>query len=137
MKLSTAPVRRVLARLGNPQEKLPPVIHIAGTNGKGSTTAFLRAIAEAHGKKVHVDTSPHIINVNERIRVAGELISDEQLWAYLQAVLEANDGESLSFFEGMTIASFMAFAAPPADLTLVEVGLGGRFDSTNVFKSPV
>ena len=136
MKLTTEPVRRVLGRLGNPQDRLPPVIHIAGTNGKGSTTAFLRAIAEAHGKKVHVDTSPHIINVNERIRVAGELISDEQLWACLQAVLEANDGESLSFFEGMTIASFMAFADTPADLTLVEVGLGGRFDSTNVFKSP-
>ena len=135
-KLSTAPVLRVLEKLGRPQDRLPPVIHIAGTNGKGSTTAFMRAIAEAHGLKVHVDTSPHLIRVNERIRVAGELISDADLRRHVRAVLDANAGEPLSFFEGMTIASFLAFAETPADLTLVEVGLGGRFDSTNVFDKP-
>ncbi len=126
----------MLARLGNPQDKLPPVIHIAGTNGKGSTTAFLRAIAEAHGKTVHVDTSPHLIRVNERIRVAGHLISDDDLRRHIDTVLKANNGEPLSFFEGMTVASFLAFTETPADLTLVEVGLGGRFDSTNVFDAP-
>lgn len=135
-KLSTDPVERVLERLGRPQDRLPPVIHIAGTNGKGSTTAFLRAIAEAHGLKVHVDTSPHLIRVNERIRVAGELISDGALRRHIEAVLEANNGEPLSFFEGMTAASFLAFTETPADLALIEVGLGGRFDSTNVFNAP-
>ncbi len=115
---------------------MPPVIHIAGTNGKGSTTAFLRALAGAHGLRVHIDTSPHLIRVNERIRVAGELISDDALRRHIDTVLEANDGEPLSFFEGMTIASFLAFTETEADLTLVEVGLGGRFDSTNVFAAP-
>ena len=132
-KLSTAPVRRVLEALGRPQDRLPPVIHVAGTNGKGSTTAFMRAIAEAHGLKVHVDTSPHLIRVNERIRIAGELISDEALKDYLERVLEANAGEPLSFFEGMTCVAYLAFSEVPADLTFIEVGLGGRFDSTNVF----
>ena len=132
-KLTTEPVRRVLEALGRPQDRLPPVIHIAGTNGKGSTTAFMRAIAEAHGLKVHVDTSPHLIKVNERIRLAGELISDEALRALMERVLDANAGEPLSFFEGMTCAAYLAFSETPADLTLVEVGLGGRFDSTNVF----
>tara|TARA_Y100000052_G_scaffold27583_1_gene36824 strand:+ start:39237 stop:40514 length:1278 start_codon:yes stop_codon:yes gene_type:complete len=136
LKLSTAPVRRVLEALGRPQDKLPPVIHIAGTNGKGSTTAFLRAIAEAHGLRVHVDTSPHLIRVNERIRLAGELISDSDMRRYAERVLEANAGEPLSFFEGMTCVAYLAFSEVPADLTLVEVGLGGRFDSTNVFDQP-
>lgn len=135
-KLSTAPVERVLERLGRPQDRLPPVIHVAGTNGKGSTTAFMRAIAEAHGLKVHVDTSPHLVRVNERIRIAGDLISDDDLRRYVKQVLEANNGEPLSFFEGMTIASYLAFAEHPADLTIVEVGLGGRFDSTNVIPNP-
>lgn len=135
-KLSTAPVERVLEALGRPQDRLPPVIHVAGTNGKGSTTAFMRAIAEAHGLKVHVDTSPHLVRVNERIRIAGQLISDDALRRYVGQVLEANAGEPLSFFEGMTAASYLAFAETPADLTLVEVGLGGRFDSTNVFRAP-
>ena len=135
-KLSTAPVRRVLEALGRPQDRLPPVIHIAGTNGKGSTTAFLRAIAEAHGLKVHVETSPHLIRVNERIRIAGELISDDEMRRYAERVLAANAGDPLSFFEGMTCVAYLAFAEVPADLTLVEVGLGGRFDSTNVFDRP-
>ena len=135
-KLSTDPVKRVLARLGNPERDLPPVIHVAGTNGKGSTIAFMRAIAEAHGLKAHIDTSPHLIRVNERIRVAGELISDADLRRHVNTVLDANSGEPLSFFEGMTIASFLAFAETHADLTIIEVGLGGRFDSTNVFDAP-
>ena len=88
-KLTTEPVRRVLEAVGRPQDRLPPVIHIAGTNGKGSTTAFMRAITEAHGLKAHVDTSPHLIRVNERIRIAGELISDEALRSYAERVLEA------------------------------------------------
>ncbi|MAT34665.1 MAG: bifunctional folylpolyglutamate synthase/dihydrofolate synthase [Ponticaulis sp.] len=135
-KLSTDPVERVLEALGRPQDRLPPVIHIAGTNGKGSTTAFMRAIAEAHGLKVHVDTSPHLIRVNERIRLAGELISDDALRHFSERVLKANAGAPLSFFEGMTAIAYLAFSEVPADLTLVEVGLGGRFDSTNVFRSP-
>lgn len=135
-RLTTDPVRRVLERLGRPQDRLPPVIHIAGTNGKGSTTAFIRALAEAHGLKVHVDTSPHLIRVNERIRIAGKLISDAELKRLTDRVLEANRGEPLSFFEGMTAASFLAFTETHADLTLVEVGLGGRFDSTNVMDTP-
>ncbi|MAP95736.1 MAG: bifunctional folylpolyglutamate synthase/dihydrofolate synthase [Ponticaulis sp.] len=132
-KLTTEPVRRVLEAVGRPQDRLPPVIHIAGTNGKGSTTAFMRAITEAHGLKAHVDTSPHLIRVNERIRIAGELISDEALRSYAERVLEANAGQPMSFFEGMTVVAYLAFADAPADVTLVEVGLGGRFDCTNVF----
>lgn len=135
-KLTTEPVRRVLEALGRPQDRLPPVIHVAGTNGKGSTTAFMRAIAEAHGLKVHVDTSPHLIRVNERVRLAGELISDEALRGYAERVLKANNGGVLSFFEGMTCVAYLAFSEVPADLTLVEVGLGGRFDSTNIFDKP-
>ena len=92
-KLTTEPVQRVLERLGRPQDKMPPAIHVAGTNGKGSTTAFMRAIAEAHGLKVHVDTSPHLVRVNERIRIAGELISDAYLMELSKRVLEANAGE--------------------------------------------
>ena len=135
-KLTTAPVMRVLDRLGRPQDHMPPAIHVAGTNGKGSTTAFMRAIAEAHGLKVHVDTSPHLVRVNERIRIAGDLISDDYLMALSRRVLEANGGEPLSFFEGMTCVAYLAFAENPADLTIVEVGLGGRFDSTNVIDHP-
>ena len=126
----------MLEALGRPQDRMPPVIHVAGTNGKGSTTAFMRAIAEAHGLKVHVDTSPHLIRVNERVRLAGELISDEALRGFAERVLAANDGGVLSFFEGMTCIAYLAFSEVPADLTLVEVGLGGRFDSTNIFDKP-
>jgi dihydrofolate synthase/folylpolyglutamate synthase len=134
--LTTGRVQRLLAALGHPERRLPPVIHVAGTNGKGSTLAYLRAIAEAAGLKVHVLTSPHLVRFAERIRVAGELISDERL-AELIAVLEtANAGEPISFFEITTVLAFEAFARTPADLCLIEVGLGGRFDATNVFDNP-
>jgi dihydrofolate synthase/folylpolyglutamate synthase len=134
--LSTGRVQRLLAALGHPERRLPPVIHVAGTNGKGSTLAYLRAIAEAAGLKAHVLTSPHLVRFAERIRVAGELISDERL-AELIAVLEtANAGEPISFFEITTVLAFEAFARTPADLCLIEVGLGGRFDATNVFDAP-
>ncbi len=135
-KLSTEPVRRVLERLGRPQDRLPPVVHIAGTNGKGSTTAFMRAIAEAHGLAVHVDTSPHLVRVNERIRIAGRLIEDDAFLDLIDEVLLANNGAPLSFYEGTTAAALLAFSRAPADLCLIEVGLGGRFDSTNVFDRP-
>jgi dihydrofolate synthase/folylpolyglutamate synthase len=113
-----------------------PVIHVAGTNGKGSTTAFLRAMAEAAGLHVHVLTSPHLVRFAERIRVAGTLISDDELSQRIDEVEAANAGEPISFFEITTCLAFHAFAQAPADLVVVEVGLGGRFDATNVFASP-
>ena len=113
-----------------------PVIHVAGTNGKGSTTAFLRAIAEAAGLRVHVLTSPHLVRFAERIRIAGTLISDEELSLRIDEVEAANAGEPISFFEITTALAFHAFAQAPADLVVVEVGLGGRFDATNVFTAP-
>ena len=134
--LSTGRIERLLRVLGDPHERLGPVVHIAGTNGKGSTTAFLRAIAEAAGLKVHVLTSPHLVRFCERIRVAGTLISDGELSSRIDEVEAANRGEPISFFEITTALAFHAFAQTPADLTLVEVGLGGRFDATNVFDRP-
>jgi dihydrofolate synthase/folylpolyglutamate synthase len=113
-----------------------PVIHVAGTNGKGSTTAFLRAMAEAAGLRVHVLTSPHLVRFAERIRVGGKLISDDELSRRIDEVEAANAGEPISFFEITTCLAFHAFAQAPADLVVVEVGLGGRFDATNVFASP-
>jgi dihydrofolate synthase/folylpolyglutamate synthase len=113
-----------------------PVIHVAGTNGKGSTTAFLRAMAEAAGLRVHVLTSPHLVRFAERIRIAGTLISDDELSRRIDEVEAANKGEPISFFEITTCLAFHAFAEAPADLVVVEVGLGGRFDATNVFASP-
>ena len=113
-----------------------PVIHVAGTNGKGSTTAFLRAMAEAAGLRVHVLTSPHLVRFAERIRVGGALISDAELSQRIDEVEGANAGEPISFFEITTCLAFHAFAQAPADLVVVEVGLGGRFDATNVFTSP-
>ena len=113
-----------------------PVIHVAGTNGKGSTTAFLRAMAEAAGLRVHVLTSPHLVRFAERIRIAGQLISDDELSQRIDEVEAANAGEPISFFEITTCLAFHAFARTPADLVVVEVGLGGRFDATNVFTSP-
>jgi dihydrofolate synthase / folylpolyglutamate synthase len=112
------------------------VIHVAGTNGKGSTTAYLRAIAEAAGLKVNVLTSPHLVRFSERIRLAGRLISDEELSLRIDEVEDANRGEPISFFEITTALAFHAFARVPADLAIVEVGLGGRFDATNVFAAP-
>ena len=113
-----------------------PVIHVAGTNGKGSTTAFLRAMAEAAGLRVHVLTSPHLVRFAERIRIGGALISDAELSRRIDEVEAANAGEPISFFEITTCLAFHAFAQAPADLVVVEVGLGGRFDATNVFTSP-
>jgi len=113
-----------------------PVIHVAGTNGKGSTVAFLRAMAEAAGLKVNVLTSPHLVRFSERIRIGGALITDEALSARIDEVEAANAGEPISFFEITTALAFHAFAQAPADLNLIEVGLGGRFDATNVFTAP-
>jgi dihydrofolate synthase/folylpolyglutamate synthase len=134
--LSTGRVERLLQALGRPQDRLGPVIHVAGTNGKGSTVAFLRAIAEAAGLRVHVLTSPHLVRFAERIRIAGTLISDAALNAKIDEVEAANAGQPISFFEITTALALHAFAETPADLTIIEVGLGGRFDATNVFAAP-
>ena len=137
-RLGLDTIRALMERLGNPHRALPPVFHVAGTNGKGSTCAFLRAMLEAQGYRVHVTTSPHLVRYNERIRLAGELISDAALAAVLAEVLDANEqgGEDLapSFFEVTIAAAFLAFARTPADACVVEVGLGGRFDATNVLE---
>ncbi|HEY8192039.1 MAG TPA: folylpolyglutamate synthase/dihydrofolate synthase family protein, partial [Alphaproteobacteria bacterium] len=129
--------RELLARLGNPHMKLSPVIHVAGTNGKGSTIAFLRAMLEAAGYKVHVYTSPHLKKFNERIVLAGREIDDAALEALLDEVTAANGDLPLTFFEITTAMAFMAFARIPADVVLLETGMGGRLDSTNVVARPV
>jgi dihydrofolate synthase/folylpolyglutamate synthase len=127
---------RLLAALDHPERKLPPVIHIAGTNGKGSTQAMMRAGLEGVGKSVHAYTSPHLARFHERIRVAGELISEEYLTEVLDECYTANGGESITYFEITTCAAMLAFARTPADYTLLEVGLGGRVDATNVIDTP-
>lgn len=129
-------VWRLLAALGNPQDNLPPVIHVAGTNGKGSTQAMIRAGLESAGKVVHAYTSPHLARFHERIRVAGDLISEESLSALLDECYAANGGAPITFFEITTCAAFLAFARTPADYLLLEVGLGGRLDATNVVANP-
>lgn len=129
-------VWRLLDALGNPQNDLPPVIHIAGTNGKGSTQAMIRAGLEAAGHKVHAYTSPHLARFHERIRLAGELISEPDLTAYLDECYAANGGGDITYFEITTCAALLAFARTPADYTLLEVGLGGRLDATNVIDTP-
>jgi dihydrofolate synthase/folylpolyglutamate synthase len=129
-------ITRLLARLGDPHLSLPPVFHVAGTNGKGSTCAFLRAAIEAAGHDVHVFSSPHLVRFNERIRIAGRLIDDAALAALLAEVLDQADGIGASFFEITTAAAFLAFARTPAAATIVEVGLGGRLDATNVIATP-
>jgi dihydrofolate synthase/folylpolyglutamate synthase len=134
--LSTGRVRRLLAALGNPERRMGPVIHVAGTNGKGSTCAYLRAFAEAAGLKVHALSSPHLVRFAERIRIAGTLISEAELDQRIDEVEAANEGQPISFFEITTCLAFHAFAQDPADLCVVEVGLGGRFDATNVFDAP-
>jgi dihydrofolate synthase/folylpolyglutamate synthase len=126
----------LLDRLGNPHRALPPIFHVAGTNGKGSTCAFLRAALEASGRTVHVYTSPHLVRFNERIRIAGTLIEDALLASLLDEVLSIADGIGASFFEVTTAAAFIAFARAPADACIVEVGLGGRLDATNVIEAP-
>lgn len=129
-------VERLLAALGHPERSLPPVIHIAGTNGKGSTQAMIRAGLEASGAKVHAYTSPHLARFHERIRLAGELISEPALTALLDECVLANGPDEITFFEITTCAAFLAFARTPADYTLLEVGLGGRLDATNVVARP-
>ena len=130
-------IRELCARLGNPQDALPPVFHVAGTNGKGSTCAFLRAMLEADGCTVHAYASPHLVRFNERIRVAGNLITDDALAAVLAEVLDVAEGLNASFFEITTAAAFLAFARTPADACIIEVGLGGRLDATNIIAAPV
>ncbi len=134
--LSLGRIARLLATLGHPERHLPPVVHVAGTNGKGSVIAFIKAIAEAAGLRVHVYTSPHLVRFNERIVVAGEVIEDAPLADILEACEAANDGASITFFEVTTAAAFMAFSRTPAALALIETGLGGRFDATNVIARP-
>lgn len=127
---------RCLAAVGDPHLKVPPVIHVAGTNGKGSTQAMIRAGIEAAGQSAHAYTSPHLARFHERIRVAGEIISEDLLSDYLDDVYEANGGGAITYFEITTVAAFLAFARQPADWTLLEVGLGGRHDATNVIAKP-
>jgi dihydrofolate synthase/folylpolyglutamate synthase len=136
-RLGLETIRALMERLGNPHRKLPPVFHVAGTNGKGSTCAFLRAMLEAEGYKVHVTTSPHLVRYNERIRLAGELISDAMLSEVLKEVLDAGEDLGPSFFEVTIAAAFLAFSRVPADVCVVEVGMGGRFDATNVLEPGV
>lgn len=138
--LSLDRVSRLLERLGNPQDKLPPVIHVAGTNGKGSCAAFSRALLEAAGYRVHVHTSPHLVNWHERYRLGaeggGRLVEDKVFADAIARVAEANAGETITVFEILTAVGFLLFAEHPADAVIMEVGLGGRFDATNVIKRP-
>ena len=136
-RLGLERIAELLDRLGRPQDALPPIFHVAGTNGKGSTVAFLRAALEASGHEVHVFTSPHLVRFNERIRIAGRLIEDEQLSALLTEVLDVSEGIEPSFFEVATAVAILAFARAPASATILEVGLGGRLDSTNVIERPL
>lgn len=129
-------ISALLARVGNPERSLPPVFHVAGTNGKGSTCAYLRAALEAAGLKVHAYTSPHLVRFNERIRLAGTLIEDGLLADLLAEVLDAAEGVNASFFEVTTAAAFLAFNRTAADACIIEVGLGGRLDATNVIPAP-
>lgn len=135
-RLGLDTIRALLGRLGDPQDRLPPMFHVAGTNGKGSTCAFLRAMLEAEGCRVHVTTSPHLVRYNERIRVASKLIDDRRLAELLEEVLEAGADLQPSFFEVTIAAAFLEFARVPADACVVEVGLGGRLDATNVLARP-
>jgi dihydrofolate synthase/folylpolyglutamate synthase len=128
---------RLLERLGHPERRLPPVVHVAGTNGKGSVIAYLRAMLEAAGYRVHVYTSPHLVRFHERIRLAGELIEEDALLVLLEECERANGDEPITFFEVTTCAAFLEFARSPADILLLETGLGGRLDSTNVIEQPM
>jgi dihydrofolate synthase/folylpolyglutamate synthase len=126
----------LLAKLGHPEQHLPPIIHVAGTNGKGSTCAFLRAMGEAAGLRVHVYTSPHLVRFNERIRIAGELVSDRDLIDVMEEIERVNDAAPITVFEVITAAAFLLFARSAAELCVLEVGLGGRGDATNVIPRP-
>ena len=134
--LSLGRLEALLARLGHPEDKLPPVIHVAGTNGKGSTCATLRAIGEAAGWRVHVMSSPHLVDVTERFRIAGQLVSEAELVATLEEIERVNAGAPITVFEVLTAAGFLLFARHPAELAIIEVGLGGRCDATNVLRKP-
>lgn len=136
IELSLGRIESVLETLGRPQDKLPPTIHVAGTNGKGSTCAYLRAMAERAGLKVHVYSSPHLVRFNERIRLAGTLVEDDALIAWIDRVYAALDGRPITRFEATTATALLAFSEIPADLLILEVGLGGRFDATNVVNDP-
>ncbi|HYD05868.1 MAG TPA: folylpolyglutamate synthase/dihydrofolate synthase family protein [Reyranella sp.] len=125
-------IERLLAEMDSPHKKLPPVVHVAGTNGKGSLVAYLRAMSEAAGYRAHVYTSPHLVRFNERIRLAGRLIEDDELEAVLLECEEVNDDKPITFFEITTVAAFLAFSRVPADILILEVGMGGRRDTTNV-----
>ena len=139
--LSLGRIERLLAALGHPERRLPPVIHVAGTNGKGSTVAFMRAILEAAGRRVHVYTSPHLVRFHERIRLAGpaggRLVEDDDLARTFEDCERVNAGQAISVFEITTAAAFQLFATHPADVLLLEVGLGGRVDATNVVPEPL
>jgi dihydrofolate synthase/folylpolyglutamate synthase len=135
-RLGLERIGALLDRLGRPQDSLPPVFHIAGTNGKGSTVALLRAGMEAAGLSVHAFTSPHLVRFNERIRVAGKLIEDEPLEALLREIISAGSGIEPSFFEVATAVAIAAFSRTPADAAILEVGLGGRLDATNIVERP-
>lgn len=138
--LSLDRIRQLMDRLGNPQDRLPPVVHIAGTNGKGSAAAFSRALLEAAGLGVHVHTSPHLVHWHERYRLAapggGKLVGDRLLADTLIRVADANGGQAITVFEILTAATFVLFAEHPADAVILEVGLGGRFDATNLISEP-
>ena len=136
IELSLGRILDALETLGRPQDKLPPVIHVAGTNGKGSTIAFMRAMAEAAGLRAHVFTSPHLVRFNERIRLAGKLVEDEPLISWLDRTYEALNGRPITHFEATTAAALLAFSEVPADVLILEVGLGGRYDATNVIDQP-
>jgi dihydrofolate synthase/folylpolyglutamate synthase len=130
-------IERLLKALESPEKKLPPIVHVAGTNGKGSLVAYLRTMAEAAGYRVHVYTSPHLVRFNERIRVAGRIIEDGELDEILTECEQANAEQPITFFEITTVAAYLAFARVPADLAIIEVGMGGRYDATNVIQPAV
>jgi dihydrofolate synthase/folylpolyglutamate synthase len=134
--LSLGRMWRILEALDHPERDVPPVIHVAGTNGKGSAIAFMRAMLEAAGKRAHVYTSPNLVRINERFRIAGTLVSDDELAAVLAECEQANGNAPITVFEIETAAAFLLFARHPADVLLLEVGLGGRLDATNVIERP-
>ena len=139
--LSLTRIRRLLELLGNPQDRLPPVIHVAGTNGKGSATAFCRALLEAQGLSVHVHTSPHLVRWHERYRIGvkggpGQLVDDEVFADALRRVAAANSGQKITVFEILTAVTFLLFSEQPADVAIIEVGLGGRFGHHADFARP-
>lgn len=136
-RIGLAAIRELLGRLGDPHVRIAPAFHVAGTNGKGSTCAYLRAMLEAQGYRVHAITSPHLVRYNERLRLAGALVGDDELASLLAEVLDAADGLEVSFFETTIAASFLAFSRHDADACVIEVGLGGRFDATNVLPAPL